>query len=235
MDLRKVKELEETKKKYLKFRDIIILILIIIFIVYSILILYKYFMIKKIWKANVGTDLGGNYKITIYRDEDEKPDEYVYYRDGIKKYISENDEGQMHTFEIVTKNKIYFINDETKTYFTINAEDNNYYPEKINMFNYTGIFEDDEESKFSIIDVIKDNTTKISKEGYDGKEYIVFEQNNNKMYLNLDTYIAEVIKRTYSGGNTLLRMKTEIGAVTEKLELPDLEGYTDTTDLEELE
>ncbi len=231
MKVENVKKLEVTRKKYFKLRNTILCVLGFLIFLIVIINLYKYIMIKKIWKANLGVEFGDNYKITIDKDRDEIPDEYVYYKDGIKKIVNVND-NRSEIF--ITEDMEYCIDEYTKSYFTIEPQNGDKYcPQKMNMFLYNDLNVTKNMKttlQSTIFDLAKSNV-KLGKEILDGKEYIVFQQDNSKMYLNPTTYIAEIITKKHDNGSYYyVKMTVEPNVVTEKIELPNLEEYKNNTE-----
>ena len=228
MDIKNIKKLELTKNKYHKIKIIFIIIIFFIIIINLSLFSYKYIIMNKIWKANVGVEFGNNFKITIYENKHDIPSQYIYYKDGIKKIISANDSNKS-SYQLITKDKYYLINDYFKTYLLKTTKDKNitYCPEKMNMFRYYSEILSNEKSTPLSIKSVLFSKVKLKKGEYEGKKYFIFEQGNERMYLNPNTFLVEIILSLPIERGQYTKLQVDINAVTEDLIIPNLENYTE--------
>lgn len=238
--LKNIKELEKTKKKYLRLRNTVLIILSIIIVIVTILsasFAYKYIKISKILKDNVAADLGDNCKISFYYDGEKVPNHTIYINNGLVKnvtpIISDVGGGEL-TFIGIIDGYNYIINDViwsgevTKTYSKMKVSEielENYDVTKINLLEsfYSG------NPKVPFLDVAKfiiKDKGRIEKEEYNGKEYIVLRRGEYaKCYINPETNLAEKIVGGSDRNRTDINIVIEKNAVKEEIKLPDLTEY----------
>ena len=223
--MKNIEELSNVKKKYTKIRNIIIILIFILILFGIIYYSWKYIVLSKILRANYSVNLGTNYKITEYINENIENPTITYYKDGVCVTGSFWDENKSY-FYLDDDNKYYIQErDGYKSYRKINVYEN-YDPEKIFLFNFQNLLSEPKEIQIKdILNYTFKTNIIIGKEEYRGKEYITLQNGMEKLYSNPENYYIE--KQLYQG--QVNERIIEKGVVTTETELPDLSTYIDET------
>lgn len=234
--IRNIKELEKTKKAYLRLRNsvlTILLILFIIFIIWLIQFLYKFCLVSEIIKNNVYVDFGDNYKIT-FSSSGVEASRIIYCYNGIIKNSVNIDSPSFRKAELYFINKdgycymfeeVNWNGEEKKSYHKTKLPDD-YSSNRITLFNE---FPENKEVKF--LDIIKflfSYKVKIGKIEDNNKKYIELQiGETRKYYINTETnYIERQVIRDAQSTEIIV----EKGVVTEEIKLPDLREYEEIID-----
>lgn len=223
--MKNIEELSNVKKKYTKIRNIIIILIFILILFGIIYYSWKYIVLSKILRANYSVNLGTNYKITEYINENIENPTITYYKDGVCVTGSFWDENKSY-FYLDDDNKYYIQErDGYKSYRKINVYEN-YDPEKIFLFNFQNLLSEPKEIQVKdVLNYTFKTNIIIGKEEYRGKEYITLQNGMEKLYSNPENYYIE--KQLYQG--QVNERIIEKGVVTTETELPDLSTYIDKT------
>lgn len=223
--MKNIEELSNVKKKYTKIRNIIIILIFILILFGIIYYSWKYIVLSKILRANYSVNLGTNYKITEYINENIENPTITYYKDGVCVTGTFWDENKSY-FYLDDDNKYYIQErDGYKSYRKINVYEN-YDPEKIFLFNFQNLLSEPKEIQVKdVLNYTFKTNIIIGKEEYRGKEYITLQNGMEKLYSNPENYYIE--KQLYQG--QVNERIIEKGVVTTETELPDLSTYIDET------
>lgn len=213
-ELENNEDVKKIKKQYKKIIKIALILLILCLILFLINFIRIYLGFSKILKANVGVNIGDNYKITTY--EFGHP-VYVYFKDNIKKTV--RNEGKDNEFIIYqTENESYGIIPKTKKYFDVNLF------RKVNEIDLISSMMWDRENidLKNFVRVFFTEGVKLGKENYKGKEYITLTIDMIKLWVNSDTYYVEKELRY---GEEITRVIEKNVVKENELSIPDLDVF----------
>lgn len=223
-------EIELLEHKYGKLKKalkVILIFVLVLLIMFTISFVYRFSVLKKMFMVNTIADLGNNCKVTRF-NENGINYKTIYFKDNVKKEVYIDEDGNENIY-IVKEGGPYFINETDKTYELREPEElrDDWLESSLetSLVNYL-VTNSSKEEKFlsnSIIKFLLKDTVIIEKDNYRDKECILILINENKFWLNPDTYYIE--KEEFR--DQIVEQFIECDVVTdEDVQVPDLTGYT---------
>ncbi len=215
------KMLEKVKIEYSKIIKIVLVIIIVIALLFSIKFIYVFNVLKRNLKAELS--LGNNYKI-IYNEihGDSKQEIQVYCKEDLKMIVSKTDDDSV-SYSIPNENRymtLYNINLKEKTYKKYENAMDLLFESYFKYFNTIRLTKIED---ISLLKTSLEYINKIGREEYEGKNYIVLQNNGYKYWIDPETYYMKIKK--YEDQITEY-ITIEKNTVTDKdMKIPDLSDY----------
>lgn len=225
-----LKNIKNYKRKILTAKTIILLIILIFAIIiinYVGNITYKFWIVNNAFEKNTNYYAYGNFTLREYDDSIEHyENHYTIYSKGneLKKTygndILEYYDGKNHYY-FDNENNTYWIVENTNTNTTLNI-DMSFMDGMENILTENGI------NKLEILKfVIFQEDVYIKEEGFRNKDYYIIKNNNNqKIYIDKDTFFVERTEKANSLDAKKDYRITTADVCYRDLQMPDLSQYT---------
>lgn len=221
----------KTYKRKILTAKIIIFLIILIFLVFllsfAIDIGYKFWIVSNTFEKNTNCVAYSNFTLREYDDSIERYENHytIYSKGNQMKKTYGND-----VLEYYDGNNHYYFNNENKTYWIAkNSNTNTTLNIDISfMDGMENIITENGINKLEILKfIIFQENIVIQKEGFRNKDYyIIKNKNNQKIYIDKDTFFVERIEKANSSEAKKDYRTTTADVCYRDLQMPDLSQYT---------